>query len=147
MSLPGRYSVTMKDEYTEDTWPEARWPNFSHKEFVCSHSGLCFLDSEMMDHLQAIRGSFGRGMRITSGYRDATHPIEAKKEKPGSHSTGKAVDVHVRGGDAYRILALAIEHGFTGIGVSQKGGSRFLHLDRIELEDNFHAPRPSLWSY
>ena len=79
MSLPGRYSVTMKEEYTEDTWPEARWPNFSHKEFVCSLSGLCFLDSEMMDHLQAIRGSFGRGMRITSGYRDDKHPIEAKK--------------------------------------------------------------------
>ena len=137
----------MKQEYTEDTWPSARWPNFTFVEMACSHSGVCHLDAEMMDHLQAIRGSYGRGMKITSGYRDATHPIEAKKQQPGSHFTGKAVDVQVRGGDAYRVLALAIEHGFTGIGVDQKGSGRVLHLDRIELEDEFHVPRPSIWSY
>jgi len=143
----------MKQEFTEDTWPSLRWPNFAFKELACSHSRECFIDPEMMDHLQAVRDQYGRGMSITSGYRDATHPIEAAKTdadgnpRPGAHYTGKAIDIAVRGGDAYRVLALALAEGFTGIGVSQKGGNRFLHLDMIEPDDNFHVPRPSIWSY
>ena len=35
--------------------------------------------------------------------------------------------------------------GFTGIGVNQKGGARFLHLDTIESSPA--RPRPTIWSY
>jgi hypothetical protein len=35
--------------------------------------------------------------------------------------------------------------GFSGIGVSQKGDSRFIHLD--DLEDSNERPRPWVWSY
>jgi uncharacterized protein YcbK (DUF882 family) len=81
-------------------------------------------------------------MRITSGFRCAQHPIEAKKIKPGAHSSGCACDVGVEGQDAYQLLKLAFELGFTGIGVQQKGSSRFIHLDTLE-----QPPRPNVWSY
>jgi len=37
---------------------------------------------------------------------------------------------------------LALELGFTGIGVQQKGTGRFPHLDTLE-----EPPRPNVWSY
>jgi zinc D-Ala-D-Ala carboxypeptidase len=36
---------------------------------------------------------------------------------------------------------MALEAGFTGIGVQQKGTGRFLHLDTLE------NLRPTVWSY
>ena len=41
----------------------------------------------------------------------------------------------------------ALEVGFTGIGVQQAGDSRFIHLHDIQPEDDFHVPRPWIWSY
>jgi zinc D-Ala-D-Ala carboxypeptidase len=139
----------MKEEFTEDNWPSTRWPNFSFTEMKCRHTGLCFLDEVVMDRLQEVRAAYGLSMKISSGYRDSTHPIEAAKEKPGSHFTGKAVDVVCYGSNAHQILRLALSQGFTGIGVKQKGPleGRFLHLDIISGEDNFHVGRPQVWSY
>src|SRR5690625_2478038 len=59
-------------------------------------------------------------------------------------TTGRAVDIAVRGERAYWIVANANRYGFTGVGVSQKGGSRFIHLDDLSAPD---YPRPSVWSY
>ena len=59
-------------------------------------------------------------------------------------STGRAADVAVHGVDALRLLQLALQCGFTGIGVQQKGGGRFIHLDDIS---NGYLPRPALWTY
>ena len=65
----------------------------------------------------------------------------------GSHTSGKAVDVACERGFAYQVLFAAVKLGFTGIGVQQSGSRRFLHLDTVGVEDNFHVPRPALWSY
>lgn len=139
----------MKTEFTEETWPTERWPNFSYRELQCKHSFKCFLDIQMMDDLQEMRTDFGRSMNISSGYRHNTHPIEAAKEKPGAHFTGKAVDVLCSGAVALEILEMALAFGFSGIGVKQHGShsDRFLHLDQISSADDFHAPRPGIWSY
>ena len=72
-------------------------------------------------------------------------PIEAKKAKPGSHASGRAVDIAVRGDKAVKLIKVAFEFGITGIGVQQKGGGRFIHLDDLKLEDGF--ARPNIWSY
>jgi zinc D-Ala-D-Ala carboxypeptidase len=40
---------------------------------------------------------------------------------------------------------VALKHGITGVGVNQKGGARFIHLD--DLEPTGHFPRPTIWSY
>ena len=44
-----------------------------------------------------------------------------------------------------QVLDKGIAHGFTGIGVNQKGGGRFIHLDIAEIEN--YSPRPHIWSY
>jgi uncharacterized protein YcbK (DUF882 family) len=104
-----------------------------------------------MDKLQKLREAVGKPLTITSGYRSIDHSIEAAKiadGKPaGSHTTGKAVDVACERGFAYQVLFAAVKLGFTGIGVQQSGSRRFLHLDTVGVDDNFHVPRPALWSY
>ncbi|MBF0171468.1 MAG: hypothetical protein HQK87_10360 [Nitrospinae bacterium] len=53
------------------------------------------------------------------------------------------------GEDAFRLLAMAVSFGFTGIGVSQRGphNARFLHRSRNAIEKGPGRPRPALWSY
>jgi uncharacterized protein YcbK (DUF882 family) len=137
--------------FTEDTWPKDRWPNFSFKEMACQHSGICDIDESFMDKLQELRNRIGFGLVVSSGYRDKTHPIEAEKISKsgngGAHTTGKAVDLKVARESAYNVLKHAMALEFTGIGVAQTGEARFLHLDDIQPEDNFHVPRPTIWSY
>jgi hypothetical protein len=49
-------------------------------------------------------------MRITSGYRHPSHPIEAKKGTPGEHTHRPlCVDVGVEGKDAFRLIQVATE--------------------------------------
>ena len=138
---------------TKDSWPKSPWPNFSFKEIACQETGECEMNEDTKDRLQELRSVYGRGLRISSGFRSPRDSIEAKNKdpegnpRPGAHATGRAIDIAIRGEDAYMVLALAISLGFTGIGVSQKGDNRFLHLDDIQSDDNFHVPRPTLWSY
>lgn len=126
--------------------PEWRWPNFEPSEFRCQHSGLYLLVPRFLDKLQALRSAMGVPFPLTSAYRHPSHPNEARKARPGAHATGRAVDIAVEGEAAWRLLSSAADFGFTGIGVAQKGGSRFIHLDDLEARE-FHAPRPTVWSY
>lgn len=119
-----------------------KYPNFSAKEFDCSHCGKNEMRADFMERLQALRNAYGKPMRITSGYRCAEHPIEAKKAKPGAHASGCACDVGVEGADAHHLLSIAFQLGFTGIGVNQKGTGRFIHLDTLKGPN-----RSSVWSY
>ena len=118
------------------------YPNFTKAEFDCSHCGKNEMTPEFLSKLQALRMAYGAPMRITSGFRCAQHPIEAKKIKPGAHASGCACDVAVDGQQAHKLLKLAFELGFTGIGVNQKTSGRFIHLDTLT-----EAPRPNVWSY
>ena len=133
--------------YTTATWPSDRWPNFSFGELACSETGECRMDPLTMDRLQLLRSQYGQPLIISSGYRSPEHKIEAAKPTgPGTHAKGRAIDVACAGVDAYEILTEALIVGFTGIGVSQQGAARFLHLD--DLGPGEHSvPRPSIWSY
>ena len=126
---------------TTDIKDWAEYPNFSASEFVCKHTGEHGMKAKFMDELQGIRNAFGKPMHITSGYRHPSHPIEASKDQPGTHASGMACDVSVGPGiDVHRLVEIAIRHGMTGIGISQKAGApRFVHLDMAE--------RIALWSY
>lgn len=123
-----------------------RYPSFRAQEFRCRHTGELHMEPAFLDRLQRLRTAYARPMVITSGYRHPTHPIEAAKAGgPGPHSTGRACDIAVSGADALRLVALAVDFGFTGVGVAQKGTARFIHLD--DLERNAQRPRPTIWSY
>ena len=71
--------------------------------------------------------------------------LKQEKRAPGAHASGRAVDIGVRGDRALKVIEVALKHGMTGIGVNQKGGSRFIHLDDLEASGKFH--RPTIWSY
>lgn len=119
-----------------------QYPNFSADEFRCKETGALKVDEEFLARLQALRDDFGKPMIITSGYRAPEHSIERKKPQPGRHTHGDAVDIALRGSEAFDLIATAIRLGFTGIGVSQKDGlARFIHLDTRP-----HAQR-AVWSY
>lgn len=122
------------------------YQHFERWEFDCSHTGRNQMKKEFMDKLSQLREAFGKPMVISSGYRDPSHPIEARKATPGAHSFGVACDVQIHGSDALELVGLAIRCGFTGIGVNQKGSynKRFIHLD-IAPPDKF--PRPWIYSY
>ena len=118
-------------------------PYFKKEEFDCKHTGKNEMKAVFMDKLLRVRKRYNKPMWITSGHRDPTHPIEARKASPGAHCTGRACDVAVQGADALELLKIAIEEGMTGIGVQQTGSGRFIHLDDLTLG----WPRPTIWSY
>jgi zinc D-Ala-D-Ala carboxypeptidase len=119
------------------------YPNFSESEFRCKHTGKCEMDPAFLATLQAIRTEFGKPLGVSSGYRDRSHPIEAKKSATGAHAMGIAVDFRVYGADALRLIEIALKHGIQRIGVNQKGGARFIHLDA----GGPGLPSPAIWSY
>lgn len=122
----------------------SRWPNFAPYEFQCRHTGRQGMNPEFMDRLQQLRTAYGKPLTITSGYRDKTHPIESIKATPGAHTYGRAADISIAGPDALKLIRIALDLGFTGVGVQQKGTGRFIHLD--DLVDG-RLPRPAIWSY
>lgn len=120
----------------------SKYPNFKADEFSCKHCGANKMQPQFMDKLQELRNLYGKPMKITSGYRCHKHPIEAAKRSSGAHSTGLAADIGVDGLEAHKVLSLAMQLGFTGIGVQQKGSGRFIHVDLVKS-----TLRPNVWSY
>ena len=119
--------------------------HFSRKELQCKYSGQCEMNPDFLARVEELRIAFGKPLRVSSGYRSADHPVKRVKTERGKstgyHTRGEALDFLVHGEDAHRLLKLAIDLGFKGIGISQKGhfNSRFIHLD--------HRSEPAMWSY
>lgn len=121
--------------------------NFSRAELQCSFSGECEIEEDALEKLQALRDEWGKPMKLSSAYRAAQHPRERTKPNgPGHHhgvngNGGQAFDVLIAGEDVVPFIALAIKHGFKGIGVNQKGewSQRFIHID---TRDKY-----ACWSY
>lgn len=125
------------------TWDS---PYFTKDEMRCQCGcGQDGMNAKFMEKLTSLRADWGKPMVVTSGYRCTQHPIETRKAKPGAHATGRAVDIAVEREDAYKLLCAALGHGFTGIGIQQKGSGRFLHFDDLTAEDGML--RPTIWSY
>lgn len=102
---------------------------------------------DFMEKVERLRVRYGMPMIVASAARcpDHNEKESATKSRTGPHTTGCAIDITVRGLSAWLLLRLALEEGFTGIGVNQKGGERFLHLDDLPHADG--QPRPTVWSY
>ena len=84
------------------------------------------MDSEFIARLDLLRGVCGFPFKVNSGYRSPQHSIEAAKDQPGQHSTGRAADIAVSNGEQrFLLVSRAIEHGFAGIGVA----NGYIHLD------------------
>lgn len=131
---------------------EKRWPKFTKKEIAC-RCGNCDIESwkninfASLDKLQTMRTALGFAMPVSSGYRCPNHESEAKKSEPGAHGHGQGFDIRCSHEQALIILERAREFGFTGVGVKQKGGGRFVHVDDMPNEPHKNRPRPHIWSY
>jgi len=84
---------------------------------------------EVMEKVQQLRDFMGHPLTLTSAYRCVSHPIEARKTKPGQHSKGLAVDIAVE--DEY-MAAKVIKYALTRldvVGFAYSKKMRFVHLD------------------
>ena len=122
-----------------------RYPNFSLSEMACRCGcGKADMDPRFLEFLQRLRRDFGAPMPVSSGYRCPAHNVaESHTGEAGPHTTGRAVDIAVRGPEALRLIALAYSLGCRRVGVKQEGDRRFVHLDLCD--DDAHPP--ALWSY
>ena len=120
-------------------------PFFSEKELSCKHCGKNKMVPSFMQKIVKLRRELNFPFVVTSAYRCPAHNKKVSTTgEDGPHTTGRAIDIAVQGDLAYRLVAAALREGFTGIGVSQKGTSRFIHLDDLDAVE--HA-RPRIWSY
>tara|TARA_E500000305_G_scaffold103926_1_gene99795 strand:+ start:1049 stop:1402 length:354 start_codon:yes stop_codon:yes gene_type:complete len=116
----------------------SKFKYFNKDEFKCQHTGKNKIQDKLIYQLDKLRENCGFPFVITSGYRDSTHPIEAKKTKAGTHALGLAADIKVNNGvERYTIVREAIKLGFRGIGIA----NTFVHVD---VRDS----KPSvMWTY
>lgn len=105
------------------------------------------LSSQFIDKLDKLRESVGFPLTVTSGYRCPEHNAKVSSTGRTGPHTREACDFGVSGSKAYAVLSAALQLGFKGIGVAQKGpvGSRFIHVD--DLPNDATTPRPYVWSY
>jgi len=111
---------------------------FRLEEFNCTHTNRNEMDHEFLVKLDLLRENCGFPFRITSGWRDATHPAEARKAEPGTgtHCQGIAADIAVSNGfERMNIVHEAIKMGFS-IGVART----FVHVDDRKTT-------PVMWTY
>lgn len=99
-----------------------------------------------MGRLELMRSEADFPFIVTSGFRCPEYnKLVADSGEGGPHTTGLAVDISVRGHEAFALMRLAFKHGMTGIGVKQKDNDRFLHFDCIAADGK--NTRPWVWSY
>lgn len=119
-------------------------PHFTAKELQCKCGCGMLPAQDFMDKIERLRVSCGFSMPVTSAARCPEHNARVSGTgRTGPHTTGRAIDLAVDRERAYMVLVAALNMGFTGIGIQQKGASRFIHLDDLP----FAQGRPTVWSY
>jgi uncharacterized protein YcbK (DUF882 family) len=133
-----------------DEWPvgmAAEWPHFDETEMQCKCGCLQLPDPLLMRMLEQLRVGLDFALPVSSGARCPRHnDAVSSSGLNGPHTTGLAVDISINRGQALKLVAYAlVDDRWTGYGINQKGGSRFIHLDLIP--PGGHHPRPTIWSY
>ena len=116
---------------------------FTDKELVCPCCKEYGFNDVTRARLNKLRELVGP-IIVNSAYRCAIY--NGARGYTQTHATGQAMDIKCSHKQAYRILQEAPSLGFTGIGIKQKGDTRFIHLDDLE-EGLPKRPRPHIWSY
>lgn len=109
--------------------------SFRAKEFACKDgTDPLFVDSELVQVLQAIRDHFGAPVVITSGYRTAAHNRAVGGSKSSQHLLGRAADIQVQDTDPLAVAAYAesLMPGWGGVGrypVKAGRAKGWVHVD------------------
>ncbi|WP_444958104.1 D-Ala-D-Ala carboxypeptidase family metallohydrolase [Microbulbifer sp. ZKSA002] len=119
---------------------------FTEAELSCRCCGKNNFKDKTLRRLVRVRELYGNPMIVNSGYRCPAQ--NTRLNATMTHATGQAVDVSVALSGAHKLLNIALEEGFTGIGVKQKGSikKRFIHLDDLDSIPG-KCIRPTVWSY
>jgi uncharacterized protein YcbK (DUF882 family) len=119
------------------------WQYFTMEELTCKCGcERMGMKNDFMSTLVYMRRILGFPFHVTSAYRCPEHNAKVSSTGlTGPHTTGKAIDIAISHQNAYRLVSMALDQGITGVGVSQKGTNRFIHLDWLD------EPRPRIWSY
>mgnify|MGYP003136742018 FL=1 len=123
------------------------YPNFTEKEFACSHCGKNEMQEVAVKFCQDWREHIGQGVSINSGYRCSEHNNSVSSTGPnGPHTTGMAIDIGTNTQLQYKLIdfALHYEPKPTGIGIAKS----FTHLDWLTQDvDQKYVVRPNVWKY
>lgn len=113
--------------------------HFKASELRCRHCGKGGVKAELLEVLEDLRAKAGP-IVINSGYRCASHPIEAAKLKPDYHFHGLAADIRATQCDIKRLYEFCREdERIKGIGVDHQAW--YIHIDLRE------AVVPVTWKY
>jgi len=115
--------------------------NFTEEELACNHCGENKCQDKMVSLLQKLRDDVNFPIKISSGYRCPAWNKSVGGHPNSSHMEGLAIDILCSGQKALTIVEAGIRLGFTGVGISQKKGQRFVHLDVKPTTSK------RLWSY
>lgn len=120
---------------------------FSEQELSCPCCGVNHTKPDFLYKLNNLREECGFPFVVTSAYRCFKYNKEIGGKDRSPHPLGRGIDIHAIGGQALKVIQLAGKHGFTGIGVNQKGPSkgRFVHLD--DMPNELDRSRPWIWTY
>ena len=118
---------------------------FSEKELSCPCCGKNGFNEFTLLKFNRVRQDVGFPMIMSSGYRCPEY--NKKRGFTQSHSTGQCGDIACDRLEALLIVQSALDKGFTGFGIKQKGNSRCIHLDDLPQDLNIGRPRPHIWSY
>ena len=116
--------------------------SFRAKEFACKDgTDPLFVDSELVQVLQAIRDHFGAPVVITSGYRTAAHNRAVGGAVYSQHQYGRAADIRVSGVPVEQLAAETAKMLFSLIaayaetllpgtgGIGRYPAKGFVHVD------------------
>lgn len=103
---------------------------------LCPLTGRFFFHETTMGNLQHLRTRAGRSISVNSGHRSRLYNASLPGAASDSCHMFIALDIQLTGTKVidYRTARIALECGFTGIGLARG----FLHLD---------MSRPRWWSY
>lgn len=107
-----------------------------------NHEGQDAIDGSFRGLLEATSSALGRPLTITSGYRSAKHPVEARKKSgPGEHSRGTAADIDMSGmsqAERFQLVQDLKARGARRFGL-YSGSPNMLHVD---LKDQTGTGQP-----
>lgn len=114
--------------------------DFRSEEFECGCGCQTIgaaMQVEFMLMLQRMRDTYGKPIKINSGWRCKDHNKAIGGSPTSYHLRGRAVDIRcVSSADRYLLKRAAILTGFTGIGTADT----FIHIDNRDTE-------PMWWLY
>jgi len=120
-------------------------PHFTKAEVTCKCGCGLLPPQDFMDKVERARVRTNFPWPVTSGARCPAYNVTVSSTGRTGPHTKRAIDIGVRGAQALVVVQAMLAEGFTGIGVQQKGTSRFIHGDDLPNEPS--QPRPWIWSY